>query len=208
MQDNKNGRGTGRFADRESGNYLSGIIEGSNSDNGPDTTINTPSHQKSLEDLFSHALKVIYYAEDSLHHKLPTMIDLAKDQELKAALTMHCVENATHIAILQQIARFFGMALMGKKSEAIEGLVSEGDEMLKVFASSEAGDAAIISSCQAIEHYEIAKYGSMHSWAVAMGVTQVARLLSSILEQKKAANSRLAELAEQRINRAAEFFPA
>ena len=204
MQDDS-GRGAGRFADRESGNYLSGIIEGSNSNTVQDAAT---SHQKSLEDLFSHALKVAYYAEELLDHKLPTMIDLAKDEELKAALTKHCGETATHIVILQQIGRCFGMALVGKKSEAIEGLLSEGDEVLKVFANSEAGDAAIISSCQMIESYEIAKYVSMHSWGVAMGITHVARLISSIIEQEKAAYSTLTELADRRINRAAEFFPA
>lgn len=160
--------------------------------------------QKGLADLFEHALKDIYYAEKNIYKALPKMIKAAHDPQLKTALTQHREDTAGQIGKLEQVFAALDKKPRGAKCDAIDGILKEGDGLLEDFGGSPAGDAAIIFSCQAVEHYEITRYGSMATYAQALGHTTVADLLYAILEQEKAADDNLSVLGENRVNAAAE----
>jgi len=160
--------------------------------------------EKNLDDLFEHALKDIYYAEKKILKSLPKMIKAAHDTDLKGGLESHRQETEGHVAKLEQVFSILGKTPKAVKCEAIDGILSEADEVLKEFGRSKACDAAIIFSGQAVEHYEITRYGSMHAWASSLGMDDAAEILESILEEEKAADHKLTDLAEDRINFAAE----
>lgn len=162
------------------------------------------SVEKNLDDLFEHALKDIYYAEKKILKSLPKMIKAAHDTDLKEGLESHRQETEGHVSKLEQVFSILGKAPKAVKCEAIDGILSEADEVLKDFGRSKACDAAIIFSGQAVEHYEITRYGSMHAWASSLGMDDAAEILESILEEEKAADHKLTDLAEGRINFAAE----
>ena len=164
----------------------------------------TSAIEKNLDDLFEHALKDIYYAEKKILQALPEMINAAHDSDLREAMENHRVETEGHVSKLEQIFSILGKPASGIKCEAIEGILGEGDEILKDFGNTKACDAAIIFSGQAVEHYEITRYGSMKAWATSLGMDEVADLIESILNEEKAADNKLSELAESRINYAAE----
>ena len=161
-------------------------------------------NDKTLSDLFDHALKDIYYAEKKIHKTLPKMIKAAEDQNLKAGLQEHREETATQIEKLEQIFGLLDQKPKAVRCEAIDGILEEGDGLLEDFGGTRTGDAAIIFSCQAVEHYEITRYGSMHAWAEELGMNEAATLIASILSQEKAADQKLTKLATSRINYAAE----
>ena len=160
--------------------------------------------EKNLDDLFEHALKDVYYAEKKILQALPEMINAAHDSDLREAMENHRVETEGHVSKLEQIFSILGKPASGIKCEAIEGILGEGDEILKDFGNTKACDAAIIFLSQAVEHYEITRYGSMKAWATSLGMDEVADLIESILNEEKAADNKLSELAESRINYAAE----
>ena len=162
------------------------------------------SVEKNLDDLFEHALKDIYYAEKKILKSLPKMIKAAHDTDLKEGLESHRQETEGHVSKLEQVFSILGKTLKAVKCEAIDGILSEADEVLKDFGRSKACDAAIIFSGQAVEHYEITRYGSMNAWASSLGMDDAAEILESILEEEKAADHKLTDLAEGRINFAAE----
>lgn len=162
------------------------------------------SVEKNLDDLFEHALKDIYYAEKKILKSLSKMIKAAHDTDLKEGLESHRQETEGHVSKLEQIFSILGKTPKAVKCEAIDGILSEADEVLKDFGRSKACDAAIIFSGQAVEHYEITRYGSMHAWASSLGMDDAAEILESILEEEKAADHKLTDLAEGRINFAAE----
>ena len=159
---------------------------------------------KTLEDLFEHALKDIYYAEKKIYKALPKMIKAAHDDGLRQALEKHRGETEEHIAKVEQVFGLLDKTPKAQKCDAVDGILEETDGILKDFGKTETCDAAIIFSGQAVEHYEITRYGSMHAYALALGMTEAADLLASILEQEKAADQKLTDLAEDRINHAAE----
>jgi ferritin-like metal-binding protein YciE len=160
--------------------------------------------EKKLDDLFEHALKDIYYAEKKILKALPKMIKAAHDDGLREGLESHRQETEGHVSKLEQVFSILGKSPKAVKCEAIDGILSEADGVLKDFGKSKACDAAIIFSGQAVEHYEITRYGSMHAWATSLGIDDAAEILESILEEEKAADSKLTDLAESRINFAAE----
>ena len=160
---------------------------------------------KTLEDLFEHALKDIYYAEKKIYKALPKMIKAVHDDELRTGLEHHRGETEQHIAKVEQIFALLEKTPKAQKCDAIDGILEEADGILKDFAKTKSCDAAIIFSGQAVEHYEITRYGSMHAYANALGMTEAAELLASILEQEKAADQKLTDLADDRINHAAEM---
>jgi ferritin-like metal-binding protein YciE len=160
--------------------------------------------EKTLDDLFEHALKDIYYAEKKILKALPKMIKAAQDPELKEGLESHRMETEGHVDKLEQVFGILGKTPKAVKCEAIDGILGEGDSILKDFGKTKACDAAIIFSSQAVEHYEITRYGSMHAWATSLGMDEAAELLESILMEEKAADEKLTDLAESRINFAAE----
>ncbi len=156
-----------------------------------------------LADLFEHALKDIYYAEKKIYKALPKMIKAAQDAGLKSALTAHRDETAGQIDVLEQVFDHMGKRPKAEKCDAIDGILEESTGLLEDFAGTEAGDAAIIFSCQAVEHYEITRYGSMVAYARALKMPEAAELLSGILAQESDADKKLTKMAEGRINAAA-----
>lgn len=162
------------------------------------------SNEKKLDDLFEHALKDIYYAEKKILKSLPKMIKAAHDADLKQGLEDHRLETESHVSKLEEVFSILGKAPRAVRCEAIEGILAEADGILEDFGDTKACDAAIIFSGQAVEHYEITRYGSMHAWATSLGMDDAADLIESILVQEKAADGKLTELAESRINYAAE----
>ncbi len=162
------------------------------------------TNDKNLDDLFEHALKDIFYAEKKILKALPKMIKAAQDPDLQEGLESHRMETEGHVSKLEEIFALLGKPPKAVKCEAIEGILSESEEVLQEFGKSKACDAAIIFSGQAVEHYEITRYGSMHAWAISLGMDEAADLLESILNEEKAADEKLSELAESRINFAAE----
>ena len=162
------------------------------------------ANDKKLDDLFEHALKDIYYAEKKILKALPKMIKAAHDSELKEGLENHRVETEGHVAKLEHVFSILGKPPRAVKCEAIDGILAEANGILEDFGATKACDAAIIFSGQAVEHYEITRYGSMHAWATSLGMDEAAELIESILIEEKAADSKLTELAESRVNYAAE----
>ncbi|MCD4511951.1 ferritin-like domain-containing protein [Brucella pseudogrignonensis] len=159
--------------------------------------------EKSLSDLFEHALGDIYYAEKKIYKSLPKMIKAADHPELVDALTSHREETATHIEKLETIFELLGKRAKAEKCDAIDGILEESEGLLEDFGTSVAVDAAIIFSCQAVEHYEITRYGSMSSFAEALGLDEIKTHIDDILSQEKAADKALTELATESVNAAA-----
>lgn len=164
--------------------------------------------QMGLSDLLQHGLKDIYYAEKKIYKSLPKMIKAAEDVDLKEGLTDHREETADQIAKLEEIFELMGMRAKAEKCDAIDGILEEGNGILEDFGGTPAGDAAIIFSCQAVEHYEITRYGGMHAFAMALGLKEVASLLQEILAQEKGADKKLSVLATARVNYAAKSHDA
>jgi ferritin-like metal-binding protein YciE len=148
-----------------------------------------------LKDAFLHTLKDIYYAENAIMKALPTVIEAAGDKDLKSALKDHLGETKQQIATLGQVFKSIDEKPEGEKCDAIEGLIKECSGAIKEAKGASARHAVIIGCCQAIEHYEIARYGTLREWAKVCGYTEAHMLLSSILDQEKAANSKLTGIA-------------
>ncbi|MCW1917496.1 ferritin-like domain-containing protein [Rhodobacter sp. KR11] len=163
-----------------------------------------PSPEKGLVDLFEHALRDMYYAEKKILKSLPKMIRAAQNPALKSGLTLHKEETAAQIDLLEQVFESIGKRAKGETCEAIDGILEECAGLLEDFAGSPAGDAAIIFSAQAVEHYEITRYGSMVAFAKALGLKTQAKLLGQILAQEAAADKSLSDLAESEVNAAAK----
>lgn len=159
------------------------------------------SAEKTLKDLFVHALKDIYYAEHAILKALPKVIEHAKHAELKKGLTAHMEETRGHVTRLDEVFAALSLKPASVKCEAIEGILKEGDEVIGEFGSSPAGDAAIIFACQAVEHYEINRYGTMCAWAKEMKMSSVVKLLKATLDEEYGADDKLSKLAESGENR-------
>lgn len=154
---------------------------------------------KTLADAFSHTLQDIYYAEQRLTKALPEAAKATRHAGLKKALTDHEAETREHIAILKKVFKSIGEKAEGVKCDAIDGLIKECEGVIEE-ASAPALNAALIGACQAIEHYEIARYGTLKEWAKVLGHADAHDLLSQILDQEKAANHKLTNLAITSIN--------
>jgi ferritin-like metal-binding protein YciE len=164
----------------------------------------TRQADKNLSDLFEHALKDIYYAEKKIYRSLPKMIKAAEDEELRQALADHREETEDQIAKLEEVFELIDRRPKTERCDAIDGILDEGEGILRDFGATPAGDAGIVVSCQGVEHYEIARYGAMQAWATALGMEAAATILAAILEQEKAADAKLSAIAEGRVNHAAE----
>jgi ferritin-like metal-binding protein YciE len=161
----------------------------------------TSKTEKTLQDLFVHALKDIYYAEKAIIKALPKIIEKAKHEELKSALDAHLEETRGHVQRLERVFAELEMKPAAVKCEAIEGILKEGDEVLEQFGEGPAGDAGIIFGCQAVEHYEINRYGTMIAWATELKLNAVAKLLKQTLEEEYNADDKLSTLAESGENK-------
>jgi len=158
---------------------------------------------KTLKDLFLGELADMYDAERRIVKALPKMAKAASSGELKDAILTHLEETKGHVTKLEEVFECFDEKAKGKTCEATVGLLKEGDEIAAEFKGTQAIDAALISAAQKVEHYEMASYGCLHEWAGLLGNSEAATLLEEILEEEKAANDALNELAVAKINRLA-----
>jgi ferritin-like metal-binding protein YciE len=160
--------------------------------------------EKQLDELFHETLKDIYFAEKKLLTALPRMAKAAHSEELKAAFEKHAIETESHIERLEQVFSMIDEAPKGKKCEAINGLVDEGKEIMSDFKNSPAHDAGLLAAAQAVEHYEISRYGTLRAWAKKLGLNDAARLLEQTLAEEKKTDEALTRLATASINDIAE----
>jgi ferritin-like metal-binding protein YciE len=155
---------------------------------------------KTLEDLFVDGLKDIYYAERKIIAALKKMIRGAQAPDLKAAFDKHLQETEGQVERLVQIFELLGKPARGKICPAIDGIIEEGQEILEEFKGSEALDAGLLAAAQAVEHYEIARYGMLKSWAMQLGKNAVAQLLEQTLIEETKTDQALTQLAEATVN--------
>jgi ferritin-like metal-binding protein YciE len=155
---------------------------------------------KTLADAFEHTLQDVYYAETAIVKALPKVIAAVSDEGLKKALQHHLTETKSQIVVLAEVFKSVGKPAKGQKCDAIEGLLKECDGIIDEATGPVARHAAVIGICQAIEHYEIARYGTLREWAKALGHDEAHERLSSILDQEKAANHTLTHLAVTTVN--------
>ena len=158
---------------------------------------------KTLNDLFLETLKDLYYVEKKLVKTLPKLAKKATSPELKQAMEDHLEETETHVQRLEQIFEMLDQRASAKSCEALEGLIRETDEVTGEIEDDHTMDAALISSAQTVEHYEIARYGTLACWAAEIGNTDIAELLEQTLEEEKSADEKLSMIAEDQINQRA-----
>jgi ferritin-like metal-binding protein YciE len=164
----------------------------------------TMAKEKTLEDLFHDTLKDIYYAERKILKALPKMKRAAQSDDLKAAFEKHKQETEGQIERLQQVFELMGKPASGKTCDAIEGIISEGEEIIDEFKDSPALDAGLISAAQAVEHYEITRYGTLKRWAMELRMTDAANLLDANLQEESKTDSDLTKLADTSANKRAK----
>jgi len=158
---------------------------------------------KSMEDLFLHGLQDVYYAENQIVKSLPTMIEKATNRELAKALRDHLKETEHQVTRLEKVFDNLDQSPKGIDCPAMDGLISEANEVAGEVDDKKVLDAAVIGSAQAIEHYEISRYGTLIAWAEELGYDNVTGLLKSNLREEKAADKKLSALAEAKVNRQA-----
>lgn len=155
---------------------------------------------KVLSDLFLDTLKDIYYAEKQILRTLPKMAKAADSDELRKCFETHKEQTQGQIERLDEIFETLGKRSQGKTCDAIIGIIEEGKEIMEEYEGSPALDAGLLSSAQAIEHYEITRYGTLKAWAEKLGMPQVAALLDATLTEEKQTDQLLTKVAEQAIN--------
>ena len=158
---------------------------------------------ESLDDLFHHTLRDVLYAERTILKALPKMEGRATDAKLKLALSSHLDETRQQVVRLEEVFDLLGKPARGAKCDAMVGLVDEAEGLMADIDDAETMDAALISLAQAVEHYEIARYGTLVAWAKQLGHHEAAALLKATLDEEYGADKALSKLAEQRLNAAA-----
>ena len=158
---------------------------------------------KNMDDLFVHTLRDIYYAERQILSTLPEMVEKASDPQLKQAFQSHLVETKNQVGRLEKVFRLHRQEPSGVDCPAIDGIIEEADDVTGEVGDSAVLDAALIAAAQAVEHYEITRYGSLIAWAKQLGRNDCAELLQQSLEEEKAADKKLTSMAESRVNRRA-----
>lgn len=155
---------------------------------------------ETMDDLFLHTLQDIYYAENKIVKSLPEMIETANDAQLKQGLEAHLGETKGHVKRLEQVFQMLGQKPKSVNCPAIDGIIAEAEEVSGEVDDKNVLDAAIIAAGQAVEHYEITRYGSLIAWAKQLGRNDAARLLEQTLGEEKAADKKLTVIAEGKIN--------
>jgi ferritin-like metal-binding protein YciE len=158
---------------------------------------------KNMDDLFVHTLQDIYYAENQIVKALPDMIEKASDPQLKQGFQTHLRETENQVKRLEQAFRLLGKDPKGVDCPAIDGIIEEAEEIAGEVEDKSVLDAALIAAAQAVEHYEITRYGSLVAWAKQLGRSDVGTLLGQNLEEEKATDKKLTTLAESKVNRKA-----
>ncbi|WP_099864321.1 YciE/YciF ferroxidase family protein [Pararhizobium haloflavum] len=155
---------------------------------------------KTMDDLFVHTLRDIYYAEMQIEKTLPKMIEKAGNAQLRQGLEDHLKETRGHVERLERVFEMHGEKPKAVNCPAIDGILKEGDEISGEVDDPKVLDAAIVAACQAVEHYEMTRYGTLIAWARELGRNDCAELLKQNLEEEKAADAKLTDLAESRVN--------
>lgn len=155
---------------------------------------------KTLNDLFVETLRDLYYVEKKLVKTLPKMAEKASSDDLRQAIQDHLAETETHVQRLEQVFELMDLKPSAKTCDALEGLLKEAEETMSEIEDEETLDAAIISSAQTVEHYEIARYGTLACWAAELDNDDIAELLEQTLDEEKAADEKLSSIAEDVVN--------
>jgi ferritin-like metal-binding protein YciE len=158
---------------------------------------------KTMDDLFVHTLRDIYYAENQIVKALPDMIEKASDAGLKQAFQAHLGETKNHIKRLEQVFQMHGVEAKGVACPAIDGIIDETNDIAGEVDDKRVLDAALIAAAQAVEHYEMTRYGTLMAWAKQLGRNDCASVLQQNLDEEKAADAKLTTLAERGVNRKA-----
>ena len=163
----------------------------------------TKDKDKHLNDLFLDTLKDIYFAEKQILRALPKMAKAASSDELRGAFEKHHGETEGQVERLEQIFELLDKPARGKTCDAIQGILDEGKEVMDEYKGSEALDAGMLAAAQAVEHYEISRYGTLKAWAAQLGMNDAANLLDQTLQEEKKTDVALTSLAEAAVNLAA-----
>jgi len=155
---------------------------------------------KTLNDLFVHTLRDIYYAEKQIVKSLPDMIQKATDPQLKRGFKTHLSETENHVARLEEVFRMHGVEIRGVDCPAIDGILEEAKDVAGEVDDKGVLDAALIAAAQAVEHYEITRYGSLVAWAKQLGRPDCAGVLQRTLDEEKATDKKLTDMAETAVN--------
>lgn len=158
---------------------------------------------QSMDDLYTHMLQDIYYAEKQIEKSLPKMIEKAGAGPLKAGFESHLAETRGHVARLEEAFDLLGKPAKAVTCPAIDGILKEANEVAGEISDQKVLDAALAAAAQAVEHYEMTRYGTLISWSKELGRSEVASLLEQTLAEEKAADQKLTQLAESRLNKAA-----
>jgi ferritin-like metal-binding protein YciE len=159
---------------------------------------------ETFKELFEETLKDIYYAEKAILKALPKMAKKASSRKLQQAFTKHQKETERQVERLEEVFKLIGKRASGKDCPAIDGIIEEGEEVMKEAEDDTVRDAAMLAAAQSVEHYEISRYGTLVAWAEKMEMSDAAELLQATLEEEKATDETLTELAESEINVEAE----
>jgi ferritin-like metal-binding protein YciE len=158
------------------------------------------SQEKDLNELFLDTLKDIYYAEKQILKALPKMAKVANSEDLQAAFEKHQGETEDHVERLEQVFELIGKPARTKKCDAIEGIINEGKEIMEEYADTPALDAGLLAAAQAVEHYEISRYGTLKAWAQKLQMSEAAKLLDQTLSEEKKTDETLTKIAEKAVN--------
>lgn len=158
---------------------------------------------KNMQDLYLHVLQDIYYAEHQIKKSLPDMVEKASNRELTAAFKAHLVETEKQISRLEECFQLLGQEPKGTTCPAIDGIIKEANEVAGE-CEKKVLDAALVAAAQAVEHYEITRYGTLIAWSEQLGNTAIAKLLTTTLNEEKATDKKLTEIGESKVNLKAE----
>ena len=162
------------------------------------------AREKNLQELFHETLKDIYFAEKKILSALPKIAKAAQSADLKAAFEKHETETKEHVARLEKVFEEIDETARGKTCDAIIGIIEEGEEVMKEFKGAPALDAGLLAAAQAVEHYEIARYGTLKTWAAELGLNQAVNLLETTLDEEKKTDEMLTMLAQSEVNQHAQ----
>jgi ferritin-like metal-binding protein YciE len=158
---------------------------------------------KTMDDLFVHTLRDIYYAEKQIVKALPDMVEKSSDPQLKQGFQSHLRETENHVKRLEQVFDLIGKKAQGVDCPAIDGIIKEANEVAGEVDKKQVMDAALIAAAQAVEHYEMTRYGTLIAWAKQLGRNEITTLLNQTLDEEKAADKKLTSMAESQVNRKA-----
>jgi ferritin-like metal-binding protein YciE len=156
-----------------------------------------------LNDLFVHTLKDVYFAERQIVKALPKMVKAAQSKDLAKAFDSHLEETKAQVARLQEVFKLLGKKAEGEECPGIEGILQEAEELMGSIKDAETRDAAMIAAAQAVEHYEITRYGTLVSWGRLLGLKDAVELLEATLEEEHKADAKLTKIAEGKLNKEA-----